>query len=179
MFKWYVSRSKVIIGFGAICLFVSTGWGFDLITNKKISADKAEASITQNTTKQPPFYKSYKEWKTQMVENAKQRLEKSKLNFELRKKVGQDKKNKDPNLSQQIAKEQLQLFMSTELSITDYFVGYLNKQTNLEEAIKSTSGKLTADEVAELMSAFAYNFNRKEATEAQAFINASPSRTSD
>lgn len=179
MFKLYVSRCRTLVISGMVLVFLSTGFGVELVKKGQTPEGVESSRTTQMVKKNLGSYKSYKEWKMQMVENAKQRLEKSKQSFEHQLKLSHDKKNKDPNLSQQIAKEQLQLFMSNELSITDYFVGYLNKQSNLEEAIKSTSGKLTADEVAELMSAFAYNFNKKEMTEAQAFINASPSRTSD
>jgi hypothetical protein len=48
------------------------------------------------------------------------------------------------------------------LTINDYFVGYLNKQTNLQQAIKGVAGKLNDEEVAELMSAYAYSFNKNE-----------------
>jgi hypothetical protein len=102
--------------------------------------------------------KSYSEWKNAMVGAAEMRVQKIKLTLEQQRQASGV--NTDPNLRNQLSKEQLQATLATELTISDYFVGYLNKQSNMQDAIKSVAGKLSADEVAELMSAYAYNFNK-------------------
>lgn len=104
--------------------------------------------------------KSYREWKTAMVDSAELRVQKIKLTLEQQRQVSGA--NIDPNLKNQLSKEQLQATLASELTINDYFVGYLNKKTNLQQAIKGVAGKLNDDEVAELMSAYAYSFNKNE-----------------
>ena len=61
-------------------------------------------------------------------------------------------------MQQQAEKEQYQLSVAKDLTISDYFVGYLTKQKDLSAAIKDVSGRLTPDEVSELMYAYANNF---------------------
>lgn len=45
--------------------------------------------------------------------------------------------------------------MADELTVADYFAGYLTKQRNQAQAIKEVSGRLSPDEVAELMTIYA------------------------
>ncbi len=45
--------------------------------------------------------------------------------------------------------------MAKDLTVADYFAGYLTKQKNQAQAIKEVSGRLSADEVAELMTIYA------------------------
>jgi hypothetical protein len=45
--------------------------------------------------------------------------------------------------------------MAKDLSVTDYFVGYLTKLQDKKAAFNEVAGKLTAEEVAELMAAYA------------------------
>lgn len=61
-------------------------------------------------------------------------------------------------LQNQVEKDQYQVSIAKDLTISDYFVGYLTKQKDLSAAINEVSGRLTAEEVAELMSAYANNF---------------------
>jgi hypothetical protein len=122
-------------------------------------------------------YKGYREWKANMLESAQRRLQRTRQLLDQQRMVSNSKV--DPNLQQQVAKEQLQVVISSELSITDYFVGYLNKQTDLIEAIKSTSGKLNAEEVAELMTAFAYNFNKTKTKDSKTGSNATQNSVED
>jgi hypothetical protein len=123
------------------------------------------ANEINGTTKTAPAasiisVKSYREWKTAMVDAAELRVQKIKNNLEQQRQVSGT--NLDPNLKNQLSKEQLQAALASELTINDYFVGYLNKQANLQHAIKGVAGKLNDEEVAELMSAYAYSFNKNE-----------------
>ena len=45
--------------------------------------------------------------------------------------------------------------MVDELTVADYFAGYLTKQRNQAQAIKEVAGRLSPDEVAELMTIYA------------------------
>lgn len=120
--------------------------------------------------------KNYKEWKTAMIidsenriKNLKESLNKNRqtaninsadiaianseggLSKDLNQKINQSVNH----LQILVEKEEQQLSVAKELSISDYFVGYLTKQKSLSNAIKDVSGRLSADEVAELMQAYA------------------------
>ena len=131
---------------------------FFLSTN--LFANEANGSGATIPTAPTTLVKSYREWKTSMVDAAEQRVQKIKNSLEQQRQVSGA--NLDPNLKNQLSKEQLQATLASELTINDYFVGYLNKQTNLKQAIKGVAGKLNDEEVAELMSAYAYSFNKNE-----------------
>jgi hypothetical protein len=59
------------------------------------------------------------------------------------------------NLEEQLEQDQATLEMAKDLSVTDYFVGYLTKLQDKKAAFNEVAGKLTAEEVAELMAAYA------------------------
>ncbi len=116
--------------------------------------------------------KSYREWKVSMVSEAEVRLKQTRDSI-ISKRRGAA--SKDPNaaistvveaglstdlqtMHNKYEKEQLQLSMAHDLTISDYFVGYLTKQPQLSKAIRDVSGRLSAEEVAELMDAYANNF---------------------
>lgn len=116
--------------------------------------------------------KSFREWKSTLVLECEQKI--SAIKEGLRKQR-QSASAQDPNLKNrsgseaginqnlqniqaQLEKEQNQLSTIQDLTIADYFVGYLIKQKSLDKAIKEVSMRLTADEVAELMTAYANNF---------------------
>jgi hypothetical protein len=48
-----------------------------------------------------------------------------------------------------------QQHLAHDLTVADYFAGYLTKQKNQADAIKQVSRQLSADEVAELMTVYA------------------------
>ena len=110
--------------------------------------------------------KSYREWKSEKVQEALTRVTATKTQIEMAK-------SKDPNLAHhkggleaksgvdmellesQLEEDQSSLDMAKDLSVTDYFVGYLTKLQDKKAAFNEVAGKLTAEEVAELMSAYA------------------------
>lgn len=107
-------------------------------------------------------FKSYREWKSEKVQEAQTRIDglKTKLT---------DKK--DPNIAKtsgteatdfettkietQIRREEVSLETAKELTVSDYFAGYLTKLSDKKSAFKEVAGRLTAEEVAELMAAYA------------------------
>ena len=110
--------------------------------------------------------KSFREWKSEKVHEALTRVTVSKTKIQLAK-------YKDPNLARrnsgleaisgvntanlenQLQQDQSILEMAKDLSVTDYFVGYLTKIQDKKAAFNEVAGKLTSDEVAELMTAYA------------------------
>lgn len=115
-----------------------------------------------------PSVLSYKEWKNSKIQTIESRI---------RQLEGQSQpthRSADPNLkpqssspveaqlsadlSSQIESEMTNLNLVQDLTITDYFVGYLTKQSAPEQAIKEVAAKLSTEEVAELMAAYAQHF---------------------
>lgn len=110
--------------------------------------------------------KSYREWKSDLVQEALTRVTLTKTQRELSKK-------KDPNLGRSqggtesasgVATERLEAQLQVDqneletvrnFSMTDYLAGYLMKMQNKKAAFKEVAGKLTADEIVELMAAYA------------------------
>lgn len=101
---------------------------------------------------------SYREWKNSKINDAQMKIKSIK-----------DKLGADPNfqikstgteagLGKELEREILTLSLTQDLTISDYFVGYLTRQASLDTAIKDVAIKLTPDEVAELMAAYAENF---------------------
>lgn len=119
----------------------------------------------------PANVKSYLEWKTSKISEIENRVKSLREKMVAQSTV-RTANSKDPNLANktkteaglrsdlqdQLDHEMLNLSISRDLSISDYFVGYLTKQPSLDTAIKDVSGRLTAEEVAELMEAFAQYF---------------------
>jgi hypothetical protein len=106
--------------------------------------------------------KSYREWKNQKVQEAQGRLTTYKTRLD---------RKKDPNLNKiagteardleslrlenQVRSEQNALETAKELTVSDYFAGYLIRLRDKNGAFKEVAGRLTAEEVAELMAAYA------------------------
>lgn len=110
-------------------------------------------------------FKSYREWKSEKIQEAQSRVNGVKDRLE-------PKKTLDPNiakpasgteaadldsqkLEQQLKREQGNLETAHELTVSDYFAGYLTKLSDKRAAFKEVAGRLTAEEVAELMAAYA------------------------
>ncbi|MBS1969171.1 MAG: hypothetical protein JSU04_02640 [Bdellovibrionales bacterium] len=110
--------------------------------------------------------KSFREWKSEKVQDALGKVTATKTKIQIAK-------TKDPNLNrrkgaleatsgansetleEQLEQDQATLEMAKDLSVTDYFVGYLTKVQDKKAAFNEVAGKLTAEEVAELMAAYA------------------------
>lgn len=108
-------------------------------------------------------FKSYKEWKSEKVQEAvvrldavKGRLGRRSMDPNLQKTTGTE--GRDPEtkrLENEIHSDELSVESAKELTVSDYFAGYLIKVQNKRAAFKEAAGKFTAEEVAELMSAYA------------------------
>lgn len=132
-------------------------------------------SMTALFAQAAPDVKSYKEWKTERVHGTQARIHSIKNQIDNRKAVRAAIASQDPNLRQgrgtleaastadytveklerQLKAEQYNLELAQDLSVTDYFAGYLTKVQNKKAAFAEVAGKLSAEEVAELMNAYA------------------------
>lgn len=119
--------------------------------------------------------KSYREWKTERIQWAQNKVANLKAQIETKKNQGRiAASGTDPNLEnklqteagtsssmlvekleKQLSAEQYDLDLANDLSVTDYFVGYLIKVQDKKSAFSEVAGRLSPDEVAELMSAYA------------------------
>lgn len=115
---------------------------------------------------------SYKEWKNCRVQEAQQRVSVLKTQIDSKKNSRRDiAQGKDPNLAmktgteanmpevqlleRQLRQEADNLDIAKDLTVSDYFAGYLTKVKDQKAAFNEVAGKLSAEEVAELMSAYA------------------------
>lgn len=109
--------------------------------------------------------KSYREWKTDRVVEAQGRLEQVRVRMETRRidpNVAKAQtgtlEGRDPETARlefQLRQEAAALETARELTVSDYFAGYLTKMSDKRSAFKEAAGKLTPEEVAELMAAYA------------------------
>ncbi|MFP5518351.1 MAG: hypothetical protein ACLGGX_00480 [Bdellovibrionia bacterium] len=124
-------------------------------------ANPANALSFEN--KQSTF-KSYREWKTEKVAEIQNRIQNLSLQKDLIKRskvlaskteAGLTIETQVENIDRQLRQESMKMSLAQDLSVSDYFVGYLTKVDNKGAAIKEISGRLSAEEVAELMNAYA------------------------
>lgn len=110
--------------------------------------------------------KSYREWKSEQVQDALTRVTVVKTKIQLVKSKDANAQRRRTQveatsgvnieeLEAQLQQDQTVLEMAKDLSVTDYFVGYLTKLQDKKTAFNEVAGKLTAEEVAELMAAYA------------------------
>lgn len=118
--------------------------------------------------------KSYREWKVERIQIAQSKVTSLKTQIDSKKGLRNVSSGTDPNLAKnpnleagtsaglsveklerQLRMEQYDLEMARDLSVTDYFVGYLTKVQNKKSAFNEVAGKLSPEEVAELMNAYA------------------------
>nr|BFD57997.1 hypothetical protein CKG001_01040 [Bdellovibrio sp. CKG001]BFD61424.1 hypothetical protein BdHM001_01050 [Bdellovibrio sp. HM001]BFD65156.1 hypothetical protein HAGR004_01780 [Bdellovibrio sp. HAGR004] len=131
--------------------------------------------FTAFTMKAGAEVKSYREWKTERVQAAQSKVMTLKAQIDLKKSVGRSLANgTDPNmahkagleavstqdmsvekLERELREEIYDLEVAKDLSVTDYFVGYLTKIQDKKTAFNEVAGKLSPEEVAELMTAYA------------------------
>ncbi len=108
--------------------------------------------------------KSFKEWKNEKVQLAIKKVTITKAQIEYKKLNKQFLQRSEPVPAKDIDVEKLEavlkndlysLEVAQELSVTDYFAIYLTKQDNKADAYKEAAQKMTADEVNQLIRAYA------------------------
>ena len=122
--------------------------------------------VSISIAKQTPIgaAKSFKEWKNEKVQLAikkvtitKAQIEYKKLNKQfLQRSESVSTKDIETDKLEAVLKNDLySLEVAQELSVTDYFAIYLTKQDNKVDAYKEAAQKMTADEVNQLIRAYA------------------------
>lgn len=118
--------------------------------------------------------KSYREWKSERVTHAETKVNFLKAQITVKKAQRGVANGTDPNLAmrntveavsshnmnvermeRQLREELYALDIAKDLSVTDYFVGYLTKVQDQQAAFNEVAGKLSSEEIAELMTAYA------------------------
>ena len=147
-----------------VCFWLLTAYG--LQAGAQVQAVQVTAPTI--TAPRPTTYKSFREWKNQRIQDTQSRILVIRTQIDSRKIA----RGTDPNLAmgrkaieagepgadrleRQLRQEQYDLETAKDLSVTDYFVGYLTKVQDKKSAIQDVASKLTPDEVAELMMAYA------------------------
>lgn len=98
---------------------------------------------------------SYREWKNSKIQDAKLKVKSIKDKIEVDPNLPRKNGGSEAGLNQDLERGILNLSLTQDLTISDYFVGYLTKQSSMDRSIKDVSRRLTAEEVAEMMSAYA------------------------
>lgn len=133
-------------------LLVAT-WVFVLTTSLPSYSLTPAPPQLQNVTS---GVQSYREWKNQKVYDAQMKIKNIKDKIGIDPNLSASKGgSSEAGLSRELERETLNLSLTQDLTISDYFVGYLTRQASMDSAIKDVSLRLSSDEVAELMSAFA------------------------
>jgi hypothetical protein len=137
-----------------------------LLASVTVSISAAAAPAMAINKSESGRIKTYREWKSDLVQEALARVTATKTQREI-------SRNRDPNLARnqggmesasglaierleaQLQADQNELETARNFSVTDYLAGYLMKVQNKKAAFKEVAAKLTADEIVELMSAYA------------------------
>lgn len=106
-----------------------------------------------------PTIKTFREWKNDKVQEALGRLKASKSFSSPRAsrpktEAGLSKEIDLEQYESQLRSDLLVLEMARDLTVTDYFVGYVNKYYNKPQSFKAIATRMNHDEVAELMMAY-------------------------
>lgn len=163
-------------GYLRIMVAVFMLFGTSLSQAQSFRAQPVSRLLKVKVAQAEPGVKSYREWKAEKIHTAQARISNLKVRMELTKQSRQVAQG-DPNntnsttveggyltnttlatLEKQLQQEQYALEFSQDLSVTDYFVGYLTKLPNQQKAVQEVAARLSPDEVAELMIAYSKMF---------------------
>ena len=114
--------------------------------------------------------KSFREWKAEQIQQSQQKVSSlqgqivlAKSQKAIRALANSSKKTEagllaDPqinSLEKDLQREEVTFELTQNLSVADYFSNYLSKAQDRKSAFKEVAAKLTPEEVAELMTAYA------------------------
>lgn len=108
---------------------------------------------------QPSAVKGFKEWKRAKVVQAQYRLRESQQTLQqtlqqARKTGLQGASRPSLQLTDQVRSNEMELELAQDLTVSDYFVGYLTKLPQ-KNAYREAAKRLSDEEVADLMTAYA------------------------
>lgn len=149
------TSAKILV----LCLLLSSK-----LYAQNIGAVRAQFKTNTAVSAPKESLKSYRQWKNEKIQDAMAKVSSTRSSLEVRKIAQSTKTNKieaatmkDMNSAQleiQLRADIMVLEMAKDLTVSDYFAGYLSKLNNKNEAVKEIAHKMTSDEVAELMMAY-------------------------
>ncbi len=154
---WNFSKLN-LMSLTAVILLSADCFGLSNLSNQSPTLPKGQTALSiGNMSPRNSRIKSYREWKHDLVMESQSKISLYRSQIDALKPhsplVGRnlsvDKLEKDHRA------EEYALEIAKELTVTDYFVGYLTKVQNKKAAFQEVAGKLTPDEVAELITAYA------------------------
>lgn len=108
--------------------------------------------------------KGYKDWKKEKLTAISDRIAALKIEAEKRRMAAGT--NFNPSINQGLEKQiellQNSLETTQDLTVTDYFVGYLNKQDDRQNALKEAAEKMSSEEIYELMKVYSDTVNTNQ-----------------
>lgn len=132
--------------------------------------------------------RSYREWKTDKIQEAILKVATTKTQIEVRR-LSQSIHSKTEavatadmsttQMENQLKADLTALEVAKDLTVTDYFVGYMSKIPDKVESIKEIAAKMKSDEVAELMLAYASSIFGSTATDIPKNANSSSYSSKD
>lgn len=107
--------------------------------------------------------KSFREWKSERIQAVQNKIALLTLQKEsIRRRLAEQASTEaglplasQKQIDQLIVKEKARMALEKDLTVSDYFVGYLTKNQDRKQAFKAVAPKLSAEEIAELMDAYA------------------------
>ena len=141
--------------------FVAHGSG--LSKHEKLNK-KQQVIIGQETkTKGQSTLKSFREWKDERIQESMVRLNVTKAQFNIQRHtkpvatkteavVGGDISLM--KLENQMRLDLISLELAKDLTVADYFVGYVSKIQDRKNSMNEIAGKMSTEEVAEMMNAY-------------------------
>jgi len=157
-------------------LFICMAWGKPTAQrNPRMKSKNSIGTIlvTAGTTSKQGL-KSYRQWKNERIREAMTRVSftRYRLDHHQTLKAPASALSKESEvksqteaiasadislvqLEKQMGLDLMSLEMAKDLTVTDYFVGYVSRRTHKADSMKEIAGKMSKDEVAELMQAYA------------------------
>lgn len=107
--------------------------------------------------------KSFHEWKHERVQAVQAKIQAlSQRRDSIRRRLAEQSSTEaglsassQKQIDDLLQKEKARMALEKDLTVSDYFVGYLTKIQNRKQAFKAVAPKLSAEEIAELMDAYA------------------------
>lgn len=161
--QWPLVAFSVVMAFA-----MESSGGTVSVQNPSVQTTKSANLVIPKT-----HFKSYREWKNEQIQDVQGKISVIKVQLDHKKQSRNVAQGTDPNLSmnnkrgteagepsvekleKELQEEQYDLDVAKDLTVTDYFVGYLTTVDNKKAAFHEVAGKLSPEEVAELMTAYA------------------------
>ncbi len=137
--------------------------GSALSRHEKINK-KQQVIIGQDTkTKGQTTLKSFREWKDERIQESAVKLNVTKAQFNIQRNIKPVAAKTEATiggdislikLENQMRLDLISLELAKDLTVADYFVGYVSKIHDRKNSMNEIAGKMSTEEVAEMMNAY-------------------------